>query len=95
MAAHAGGAFPGLTDYTNYNGYNLRWVSQVHRALLDEGWSQSGTGECFIFICVFCCFAFLFVFAHFLHVIIQHLNFPFKFPSQQLRRAWRHSDFQH
>jgi len=44
MAAHAGGAFPGLTSYTNYNGYNLRWVSQLHRALLDEGWHESGQG---------------------------------------------------
>jgi hypothetical protein len=45
MAAHAGGAFPGLTSYTNYNGYNLRWVSQLHHALLDEGWRESGEGE--------------------------------------------------
>ncbi len=45
MAVHAGGAFPGLTDYTNYKGYNLRWVSQLHKALVAEGWTVSGQGN--------------------------------------------------
>ncbi len=45
MAVHAGGEFPGLTDYTNYHGYNLRWVSQLHKALLAAGWHESAQGE--------------------------------------------------
>jgi Tol biopolymer transport system component len=61
MTAHAGGAFPGLTSYTDYNGYNLRWVSQVRRALQDEGWSLSGEGtaisESFLVLHVFIIFA--------------------------------------
>ena len=39
-ALHAGGEFPGLTDYGNYNGYNLRYVSQLHKCLLGLGWKQ-------------------------------------------------------
>lgn len=45
-ALHAGGEFPGLTDYGNYNGYNLRYVSQLHKCLLSLGWKQvAGTAN--------------------------------------------------
>lgn len=50
-AVHDGGAFPGLTDYTNYNGYNLLWVSQLHKALLAEGWQESGQGMSLCTVC--------------------------------------------
>jgi hypothetical protein len=44
-ALYAGGEFPGLTSFSNYNGYNLLWVSQLHAALLSLGWYQSaGSG---------------------------------------------------
>jgi hypothetical protein len=42
-ALHAGGEFSGVTDYGNYNGYNLRYVPDLHRALLKYGWTQSGS----------------------------------------------------
>jgi hypothetical protein len=42
-ALHNGGEFPGLSDYGNYNGYNLRMVSGLRKALLAAGWSQSGS----------------------------------------------------
>jgi len=42
MAVHAGGALPGVTNYGNYNGYNLRYVSQLRKALQAEGWALSG-----------------------------------------------------
>lgn len=41
---HAGGEFPGVTDYGNYNGYNLRLVSDLHKALVRAGWSASSQG---------------------------------------------------
>ncbi len=41
---HAGGEFPGVTDYGNYNGYNLRYVPDLHRALKAAGWTQSSSG---------------------------------------------------
>lgn len=44
-ALHAAGEFPGLSDYGNYNGYNLRYVSQLHNCLLSLGWRQvTGSG---------------------------------------------------
>lgn len=43
-ALHAGGEFAGVTDYGNYNGYNLRMVSGLHSALLHYGWSGSSSG---------------------------------------------------
>ena len=43
-ALHAGGEFPGVSDYGNYNGYNLRYVPDLHRALVHYGWSASGSG---------------------------------------------------
>ena len=44
----AGGEFPGFVDSGNWNGYNLRWVSQLHQALLGQGWKQVGdrTNNC-------------------------------------------------
>jgi hypothetical protein len=36
--------FPGVTDYGNYNGYNLRYVPDLHRALLHYGWTASSSG---------------------------------------------------
>ena len=41
---HAGGEFPGVSDYGNYNGYNLRYVPDLHRALKAAGWTQSASG---------------------------------------------------
>lgn len=38
----AGGEFPGFVDSGNWNGYNLRWVGQLHQALLGQGWKQIG-----------------------------------------------------
>ena len=38
----AGGEFPGFVDSGNWNGYNLRWVGQLHKALLGQGWKQVG-----------------------------------------------------
>ncbi|RYH29426.1 hypothetical protein EON65_08505 [archaeon] len=43
-ALHAGGEFPGVSDYGNYNGYNLRLVSDLKKALLHDGWSASSQG---------------------------------------------------
>ncbi len=43
-ALHAGGEFPGVSDYGNYNGYNLRLVSDLHRYLKNNGWSESSQG---------------------------------------------------
>eukprot|EP01031_Cornospumella_fuschlensis_P028689 gene28690-34636_t len=43
-ALHAGGEFPGVTDYGNYNGYNLRLVSDLKKALLHYGWTASSQG---------------------------------------------------
>ena len=37
--------FPGVTDYGNYNGYNLRYVPDLHRALVHYGWSASSSGQ--------------------------------------------------
>jgi hypothetical protein len=39
-----GGMFPGVSDYGNYNGYNLRYVPDLHRALLHYGWTASSSG---------------------------------------------------
>ena len=36
--------FPGVSDYGNYNGYNLRYVPDLHQALLHYGWSASSSG---------------------------------------------------
>jgi hypothetical protein len=44
-ALHHAGEFPGLTDYGNYNGYNLRMVSGLRSYLTSHGWSQSGTSN--------------------------------------------------
>lgn len=44
-ALHAGGEFPGVSDYGNYNGYNLRLVSDLHKALLKAGWTASSSGN--------------------------------------------------
>jgi len=43
-ALHAGGEFSGVSDYGNYNGYNLKMVSGLHKALLHYGWTQSSAG---------------------------------------------------
>jgi hypothetical protein len=43
-ALHAGGEFAGVSDYGNWNGYNLRYVPDLHRALVNSGWSASGSG---------------------------------------------------
>lgn len=40
-----GGMFPGVTDYGNYNGFNLRYVPDLHRALVHYGWSASSSGQ--------------------------------------------------
>lgn len=40
---HAGGEFPGVSDYGNYNGYNLRTVTGLRKALLSAGWKESGS----------------------------------------------------
>ena len=42
---HAAGMFPGVEDYGNYNGYNLKWVPDLHKALTHYGWSKSSTGQ--------------------------------------------------
>ena len=43
-ALHYAGEFPGLTDYGNYNGYNLKMVSGLKSALLKAGWTASSSG---------------------------------------------------
>lgn len=43
-ALNAGGEFPGVSDYGNYNGYNLRLVSDLHKALIHYGWTASSSG---------------------------------------------------
>jgi hypothetical protein len=37
--------FPGVSDYGNYNGFNLRYVPSLRQALLHYGWSQSSAGQ--------------------------------------------------
>lgn len=44
-ALNQGGMFPGVSDYGNYNGYNLRYVPDLHKALLHYGWSASSSGQ--------------------------------------------------
>lgn len=41
-ALNAGGEFAGVKDYGNYNGYNLKSVTSLHKALLNYGWAQIG-----------------------------------------------------
>lgn len=43
-ALHAGGEFPDVKDYGNYNGYNLRYVPDLHKALIHYGWTASSSG---------------------------------------------------
>lgn len=43
-ALHQGGEFAGVSDYGNWNGYNLKYVPDLHRALLASGWSASSSG---------------------------------------------------
>ena len=43
-ALHAAGEFPGVTDYFNYNGYNLASTSSLHKYLLNNGWEQVAGG---------------------------------------------------
>ncbi len=38
---HAGGEFSGCTNFGSCQGYNLKYVSQLHKALLANGWYQS------------------------------------------------------
>ena len=37
--------FPGVSDYGNYNGDNLRYVPDLHKALIHYGWSASSSGQ--------------------------------------------------
>lgn len=43
-ALHEGGEFPGVTNYYNYNGYNLASTSSLHKYLLANGWAQTAGG---------------------------------------------------
>ena len=46
-ALNAGGMFPGVTDYGNYNGYNPIWgmfLTSTKPHLVHYGWSQSSSG---------------------------------------------------
>jgi hypothetical protein len=42
----AGGEFSGCTNFGSCEGYNLKYVSQLHKALLANGWYQSA-GEAY------------------------------------------------
>ena len=44
-ALNAAGEFAGVSDYGNYNGYNLRYVPDLHKALVHYGWAASGSGN--------------------------------------------------
>ena len=37
--------WPDVTDYSNYHGYNLMYVPDLHSALVHYGWYQSSSGE--------------------------------------------------
>lgn len=42
---HLGGLFDGVSDYGSYKGYNLRMVTDLHKALKSlYGWSESSSG---------------------------------------------------
>ena len=52
-ALHHAGLFSGVTDYGNYKGYNLRMVTDLHKALKTlYGWYESSSGTVFIIIII-------------------------------------------
>eukprot|EP00981_Chlorochromonas_danica_P013348 scaffold6207_cov189-Ochromonas_danica.AAC.4 len=43
-ALHFAGEFPGLRNFANYRGFNLRLATGLYEALIEQGWRVSSPG---------------------------------------------------